>query len=580
MMDMAMTSKFAPTRAARRLGVAFGIALAASGAQAQQPSLPYSGVSYDAPPADAQQSEVAPGEAAPAPSGTRPRRGARASIHPYLEVAQIVSTDLDADDTLTYTTVAAGVDAQVNTRRVTVQLSYRYERLIDWQGEAADSDVHSGVALVRAEVVPGALSLEAGALASRTGGEGRAVGVTDRDSAVEVYSVYGGPTLSTHAGPVAINASYRLGYVAVDDDSTTGGPRDDFSSAVAHSATASIGMAPGHGAPIGWTVGAGYARTDSNSRFDDDFEAKYVRGDVVVPLGPTFALTAGVGYENIDASQLDIQRDALGVPVLDPTGRPLPDPSRPRLVTTDISGVIYDGGFIWRPTARTEVQARAGHRYGGTTVVGSLSHQFRESFGVNLAVFDTVETFGNSVMNNLSSLPDTFNVNRNPLTGDISGCNFGTGTNAGQGGCLSPALQSIRGTSFRARGASLVLSGERGLWDYGVGASYVHRRYGRPSDPAFDVFGSGEDDNFNVFASASRRLSRTSTISFDTYASWYDNGLATSDQVVSTGATISYSRSFLLERLRLLAALGIDRVDDGVEESTILSGLAGLRYTF
>jgi hypothetical protein len=50
--------------------------------------------------------------------------------------------------------------------------------------------------------------------------------------------------------------------------------------------------------------------------------------------------------------------------------------------------------------------------------------------------------------------------------------------------------------------------------------------------------------------------------------------------VVSTGATISYSRSFLLERLRLLAALGIDRVDDGVEESTILSGLAGLRYTF
>ena len=43
----------------------------------------------------------------------------------------------------------------------------------------ADRDIHSGVAMVNAQVVPGALSLDAGALATRTAGDGRAIGVTD-----------------------------------------------------------------------------------------------------------------------------------------------------------------------------------------------------------------------------------------------------------------------------------------------------------------------------------------------------------------------------------------------------------------
>ncbi len=567
-----MTSELAFPRRAGRYCLALALALAAGAAQAQPQSAPSSGVSYDAPPAEAEQAE-----AAPAPNGRRARpQRTRSQIQPYLELSQGVSAELNGDDTLTYTTVAAGVDGRIETRRVTAQLSYRYERLIEWGDDAGDSDVHSGVALVRAEVVPGALQLEAGALATRTGGEGRAVGVTDRDATVEVYSAFAGPTLSTNVGPVAVNASYRLGYVEIDDDSLTGGTRDDFDSAVAHSATASIGMSPGR-LPFGWTVGAGYTRSDSESRFDDDFEATYVRGDVVVPLGPTFAVTAGVGYEDIQASQLDIQRDVNGIPVLGPDGRPLPDPNRPRLTTYDVNGVIYDGGFIWRPTPRTELQARAGHRYGGTTVLGTLSHRFNGDMGLGVAVFDTVETFSNSVLSNLNNLPDTFDVNRNPITGDIGGCAFGTAP--GSGVCLGQSLQSIRGTSFRARGGSVVLSGSRGLWDYGIGGSYVHRRFGRPNDPAFDLFGGSEDDNFNVYAAMGRRLSRTSELNFDVYASWYDSDLAAFDRVFSTGATVSYSQRFLLDRMRFLAALGLYHTDD-VDESTILSAIAGLRYTF
>ena len=48
----------------------------------------------------------------------------------------------------------------------------------------------------------------------------------------------------------------------------------------------------------------------------------------------------------------------------------------------------------------------------------------------------------------------------------------------------------------------------------------------------------------------------------------------------STGGTASYSRSFLLDRLSFLAALGLYHTDDGTLDSTVASGLAGLRYTF
>ena len=553
-------------RTLRRGACALGLALALGAGAAQAQSLPSSGVDYGPPPAEASEDPEAP-----------PRRErSRSQIRPYLEVSQVVSHEFDSGDTLTYTAVAAGVDGQVVTRRVSVAMSYRYQRNIEWEGEVGDSDMHSGVAVANVQVIPGTLNFDAGALATRTGGEGRVLGVTDRDAAIEVYSLYAGPTLSTHAGPVAVNASYRLGYVAIDDDTPTAAARDDLDSATAHSATASVGMAPGR-LPVGWTVGAGHARTDSSGEFDHEFEGSYVRADVVVPVRPTLAVTAGVGYEDIEASQRDFVRDAAGVPVIGPDGRPSADPSR-RILTYDLSGIIYDAGIIWRPSARTELQARAGHRYGGTTFVGTLGHRFSPNTAMTATVFDTVETFGSLIINDISTLPNDLQVDRDPLTGGLAGCVFGR--DPGTGLCLDRALQSIRGNTFRMRGASLVFSGSRGLWSWGAGAGYTHRRFGRPEDPVFDFFGATEDESLIVSASLGRRLSRTSSFNLSAYASWFDTDLAGFDRVFGTGGTASYSRSFLFDRLSFLAALGLYHTDDGTLDSTVASGLAGLRYTF
>jgi hypothetical protein len=571
MMDMAMMTELAPSRAFRRLSLAIGLSLAAAAPALAQDLPPAEGA---APAAEPQAGE---GEArAPASRERRPRR-VRSDVSAYLEVAQVLSADLDGGETLTYTSVAAGVDGRVETRRVTAQMSLRYERSIEWSGGVRDQDAVSGLAAVNAQIVPGALSLDAGALATRTGGDGRVFGVTNRNSAVDVYSAYVGPTLSTHAGPLALNASYRLGYVKVDDHRAGAALNDDFDSSVAHSATASIGMAPGR-LPIGFTVGAGYAREDSGGRFDQRFEGMYVRGDVVVPIGPTFAVTAGVGYEDIQADQRDLLRDSSGVPVIGPNG-PTPDPNAPRLLTYDQSGMMYDGGVIWRPSPRTELQARAGHRYGGTTVTGSLDHRFNEHQGIHAEVFDTVETFGHLLTNDLNGLGNNFDPNRDPVTGGLSGCVFGArGGSGGSGGCFDRSLAAISGSTFRMRGGSLVFSGERGLWSYGLGAGYAHRRYARPAVTGF-AGSAGTDQVYSVYGSVGRQLSRTSEINLDAFASWYDSDVA-ADNVTTLGTTLSYTRSLLLERLQLQAALGLYHSDDGTDATTNASALGGLRYTF
>jgi uncharacterized protein (PEP-CTERM system associated) len=542
-------------------------ALLAASAAAAQPG----------PPAPPGGDEVAGDERAPAPERRRARTRPRLEVRPYVEVNAGVSADLSGggDDVLTYTSVAAGVDGRMETRRVTAQASYRYDRAIAIDGDTGDSDVHSGVAMVHAEAAPG-VAVDAGALATRVGGPGRSAGLTVRDDSTQLFSAYVGPTVQRQIGDLSVGASYRLGYVAVEDDSLAGGAfGDGLDESIAHNATASVGMGPGR-LPFGWTVGGGYVRSESG-QLDSVFEALYARGDIVYPLSPRLAVTAGIGYENIQSSQSDVLRDANGVPII-VDGRLVADPNRPRLRGFGSDGLIYDGGLIWRPTPRTELQARAGRRYGGTTVTGSLRHQFRRSLGLNASVYDSVGTSATAIVNNVSQLPANFQTSRNPLTGAFDGCVFGQ--DPGTGVCFDEVLQSLGSSAYRARGANLVLSGSARGWDLGLGGGYTNRRYTALVSEDVNSFEPRTDESLILNASASRRLSRFSGMSLDAFASWYDSDRPLFDPVFSPGITGSYYRSLMLERLQFHAALGLFRTDSGQIDSTVASALVGLRYTF
>lgn len=509
---------------------------------------------------------------------------ARTDVAPYLEVQQVLEAEFDGGEVLTYTSVAAGVDARVATRRTQVQVSYRYERRIGWEDDVADDDIHTGIAQAHVQLAR-PLSLDAGAIAARarSAGPGSRVGFVsagDHDVA-EVYGVYGGPTVSTHAGPVAVNASYRLAYVHVDDHSLAGtgapgGLRDRYESATSHSVNASVGMAPGE-LPIGWTVAAGYEREEVD-RLDQVYEGKFVRGDVVVPVSSTLALTAGVGYEKLEASQDDFVRGPDGLPVLTPGGHLIPDPARPRLLAYDQSGLIWDAGVIWRPNRRTELQARVGERYGGTTVVATLEYQINDHFGLSAVLYDSVTSFGRLVISNVSGLPSEFKFDNRGFTGGIGGgCIFGT--EPGTGRCFDDAFQSIAGSNFRNRGVGILFSGGRGPWDVQVGLGYARRKYLTPDVDVFPLRGVVEE-SATLQAGLGRSLTRTSGLDFDAYASWYDSGIAGEDNVFSSGLTATYYRNFFYERLQGEASVGLYTTDAGGDASTIGAAMLGLRYQF
>jgi hypothetical protein len=566
--------------------------MSGTGALAAQPE------GYQPPPVEfAEQAEptrpipsrvAPPEEQGPPPPSRRPQVRPRVNVGGFVEVQAGVSAELadgdsllGEDETLTYTSVAAGVEGQVVSRRVAASFGYRYERRFELTGDLPDADVHSGIAQVRAQVVPGLLEVEAGGIATRTGGTGRAIGVTEREGAAEIYSGYAGPSFTTRAGPVALNAFYRLGFVKVDDDSLAGAasPEREFNSTV-HLAGATASMAPG-ALPFGWNVSAGHV-SERSSSFDTEFESQFVRGDAVLPVNPSLALTAGIGYSRGQASQRNVLRGANGQPVVDASGNYVPDLGGPRLTTYDQDGAFADAGFIWRPTPRSELQLRAGINDDGDPIIaGSAAFQVGRFFGFSFNLYDNDETFGTSLIRNLRDLPDNFKVEHDALSGGLApGCVFSE-EEPGKGVCLSPALQSITGASYRVRGGSLLFSGTGRLWSWGGGVTYTQRDFYLPDDPIFDSAFAPSDQDLALFGSVSRRLGRYADLGFDGFVSIFNSDGATVDDVVSIGGRANFSRSFLLNQLQLQVALGLTHRSLSLGgDSLVADAIIGLRYSF
>ncbi len=533
------------------------------------------------------------GESAPVPQGSGgeqrrkaedARQGPRVDVVPYLEVQQILTADLkNGGDVLTYTTVAAGVDAGISTRRAEGQLSVRYERRIGWDSDLADQDVISGIARGRVEIVPRTVSIEAGALAtrSRLDGRGAAPGVLVGDAAntANVYSGYIGPTVTTQIGELSANAGYRFGYTRVEAEARDPllpgqPPLDIYDDSTSHLATASIGMQPGT-LPFGWSVSGAYER-EKAGQLAQRYEGKYVRGDVTLPVSSSLALVGGVGYEKIEISQRDALRDATGVPVVDSSGRFVTDPASPRLLAYETDGLIWDAGVLWRPSPRTALEARVGRRYESTVYTGSFSYQANHATTLQIGVYDGVNSYGRQLRSGLAALPTQFNSFRNPIDGGLGGCFFGDDG----GGCLANSFGGIQTANYRNRGVAASLSTRLGGWNMGFGLGYDRRRYLAPALLGQFGLNGVTDETWYAAAFLGTDIDARSRFDSSVFASYTDNGLLGAPDVLATGATAAYYRTFA-PRLTGTAAVALTSFDqDGVNSDLLGSATLGLRYSF
>lgn len=545
------------------------LVLAASPAMAQD-------MGGDAPPMQDDGGQPAPAQAAPR---------AEKYVAPYIELGQVLTADLTYDDVLTYSEVAAGVDAGISTRSAQGQLSYRYERNIGWGKHLNDSDYHQGLARAAIGVAPG-VSIEGGGIAARARSDIRsaapAASEPNGDNLSQVYAVYAGPTIGTHIGKVGVSGSYRFGYTKVDSPSfvplAPDQPRLDlFDSATSNVAQASVNLAAGDVLPVGVTVSGGWDREDAH-QLDQRYEGKFARADIVAPVSRTLALEAGVGYEKITIGQRDAQLDADGNPVIDGKGRFVTDKSSPRRIAYRTDGLIYDGGVLWRPSPRTQLEAHVGRRYGGTSYAGSFNWQATQSVGAQVVVYDDLETFARQLRGGIDGLPTSFLTSGNVFGNSFGGCTFGT---AGDhpGGCLNQVFQSISSSGYRARGIDAVIVASRGPVQTGFGVGYARRHFFAPdTDGSFTINGV-DDESYYAQYFYNRALDSRSSLGVNLYADYDKSGIRGAAGVYSTGASGTYNRR--LGRIDTTASLGLFAYDsDDIGNDVTAQALLSARYNF
>lgn len=511
------------------------------------------------------------------------RSAGRTSIDPYIEASTIANWQISpGDDVLTYTQLAAGVDASIVGRNNGASVSVRYERTFAHQNDGVDSDSLTGLARAYATIVPNAVTFEAGALANRTSvdSSGRSIiaPLADADLSTHTYSVYAGPTVQTRAGNVDVSANYRIGYTRVDgpDFLTTGGQvADVFDESVSHSANVRAGIAPGRGLPVGVGVGAGFYQEDV-SNLDQRVRDAYVRADVTVPISPTVALLGGIGVEDVEVSSRDALRDTNGVPVIGSDGRYVVDPSRPRVIAYDAEGLIWDVGVVWRPSSRTQLQATFGQRYDSETFYGSFSWKpdQRSTFAIN--VYDAIQGFGGRLNNSLAALPVDFELVRDPVTGAITGC-----ANSLDGsGCIDGLLGSVRSSVFRGRGIVASYTHQAGRLTMGVGAGYDRRKFIGAPGTILALANGLVDESVFVSANLGGPLGRGS-FGVTTYANWFESGASSLGDAFALGTSASYSER-VWRGLSARAAVALNMLDAKAAPDEILtaSALLGLRYDF
>ena len=514
------------------------------------------------------------------------QQGKHAEFVPYIEATQVLSSELEpGNDTVTYTSLAVGVDASVSGRNSAASISLRYERRFGWEDDDdVDGDTISGIARAGIAVAEG-LTLEAGGMAAQTRVEGNgfsSVGgfVGNEDSTSQVYSVYAGPSVHAMEGDVEIQGHYRLGYTRVEEPDvllTAPGqaPADIFDESTTHAAYARVGTRPNTMLPVGVGLGAGYTQQDV-SNLDQRVVDGHVRADVTVPVSPTVALVGGVGYENVEVSSRDAVRDADGDPVIGDDGRYVTDESAPRVIAYEAEGLIWDVGVMWRPSRRTSLEAYVGERYGTMTYRGSFSYAPDSRTSLNVSVYDNLTGFGGMMVDQLAGLPAQFDAFRNAITGQTGGC-----VAALQGdSCITSALGSVRSAVFRSRGIASSYSVNLGRTQFGVGVGYDHREYIGAEGTVLEDVDGVVDETVWLSAYAGTALDELSDLSFNANASWFESTLDLDGDVLGYSTSLAYRRD-LTRGLSGTAAIGLDGVSrENLPDFLTASALLGLRYSF
>lgn len=515
--------------------------------------------------------------------GAQPIAGRKLVVRPYIEAQQVANDQISPSGgggLLTYSVLAVGGDALINTHSTQGAVSLRYERRFGW-GRESSGNSFSGLANATTRVTDG-VHLDYGGYANRfttTPSGATFANVSNAgDSLSQVYSVYAGPTVNTHAGVLGVTGAYHAGYTKVDNSingTNSGGNALDHS--VSQDARLAVGTKPGDaGLPVGIGVEGGWFHEDI-SNLDQKVTDLHGTAQVTVPVSPALNLTGGVGAEKVRVSSHDAVRDANGNPVTDSSGRYITDRNGPRYLAFDTSGLIWDVGVQWRPSARTSAEGHIGRRYGRLGGYGFFTWRPDSGTTFNVTAYENIAGFGGALSQALAGGSTQFTAIRDSITGNLTGC---TGNLAGAS-CLGGATGSLNGQVYRGRGISVNLTHALGhYWSVGLGAGYDRRTYIGAPDTVLAQLNGKVDQYYWVAGYAGGKVSARSSIQTTLELYKFDSGLEANGDVEAVRAVGVYSY-YLSHHITANASLAIDGERRQQEDDLwTASGAVGMRYSF
>ena len=507
-------------------------------------------------------------------------------IKPYIEAGQVVDSYLSSPtSTLTYSLVAAGADVLVNGNNNQGIISLRYEHRFGW-GRENSGDSLDGIAHVSSAIIPNTLRLDYGGYANRSyitnSGAALPAAPNGSDNLSQIYSAYIGPTLTTHIGPAAVDGHYRVGYTSVGEppsftNANAAGPVPDMvhEHSVAQDAQLSIGTRPGEVAPVGLGADAGHY-VETVSVLDQKLHDNHVRAEVTIPVSDTTAVVGGVGYEDVQVSSHDAKRDANGNPIFSPGGQFITDYASPRYIAFDSQGLIYDGGVIWRPSRRTNLEVHVGRRYGGFSGFGTFTYRPSARLSVNAVAYDDITGFGGALDNSLFNLPSQFATVRDAITGNVSSCMAQQGAT----NCLGGVLGSVSSAVHRDRGFTSGIGLDMGRFQTGVGLGYDRHTYIAAPQTVFAAINGKVDQYYWVAAYLSGTIDQQSLFEATVEAYKFKTDVVQNGNLDAIRMVGIYQHYFT-PHLSGSAAMSIDGINrDALGDVWSTSGTVGVRYTF
>ncbi len=419
-----------------------------------------------------------------------PIADARIKIDPKISVRQSFSDNLSLNDRQKdsgfITTITPGLAVTFESPRIQGSLTYELDYRLGIGTSVLDKFRHNAIGRVNAELLREFLYLETGVVATLLSQDPRGSLSTNPDNnnrnINNVFSGFVGPYVRQRFSDFAeFQGGYRFSTTLLEDQQNASflGSGDILNSTRQlgadsdnHDFYATLNSGDAF-QRFRWNVQAGYQLENINDNVKERFRSRNLNLGAEYPINRHLSLLGSVGYEKTQSTVLESivteARDPLTNILIPGTVASLQiGPNRVQNFGSD--GVVWDAGFRFSPTPRTDITVRGGRRFGDTTFNVSGLKKIGKKSEISVSYGDTLDSLGRLLTRELG----------NVTTSTALGGQFRTGVfplsfNDPVTGLFSNGRLAINSATFRNRTANVSYRFISSPWSAN-GTIYLQRR--------------------------------------------------------------------------------------------------------